>query len=247
MNGKLMGHPRLSNFRSLQTLRLKASSWIEDGLDKLTNLRKFGINGDVSSHHKALSNAIEKWCNLRSLSLRNSSSIPPFVSFAHYLNLCKMFLHGRIKNLPKKPPNLAKLTLIGSQLQQDAIETLEKLRNPRVLRLEQEPYCSEKMICSSGGFPRLEFLVLDSSNLKEWIVEEGGFPCLEFLELNCSNIKEWIVEEGGFPRLEVLELDYSNIKEWVAEKGALKSLKKVMLGPHAHLKTHPKQIVHLLE
>ncbi|RWR76934.1 LOW QUALITY PROTEIN: putative disease resistance protein [Cinnamomum micranthum f. kanehirae] len=169
----------------LRVLYVEAACLQENKLPK-----EIGEEVHLSSHHKALSDAIEKWCSLRSLSLRNSSSIPPFVSFAHHLNLYKMFLHGRIKNLPKMPPDLAKLTLNGSQLQQDAIETLEKLRNLQVLRLEQEPYCSEKMICSSGGFPHLEFLVLDSSNLKEWIVEEGGFPCLEFLELNCSNIKE---------------------------------------------------------
>ncbi|RWR76953.1 putative disease resistance protein [Cinnamomum micranthum f. kanehirae] len=166
-NWDIDGHPRLSNFRNLQTLCLHSGSWIEDGLYKLTNLRKLGISGNVDSHHRALSDASEKWSNLRSLSLvEYSSNIPPFVSFAHHQNLYKMRLVGLIKNLPKMPLDLAKLTLYGSQLQQNAIEILEKLPNLRILRLRWDSYCSEKMICSSGGFPRLESLELDCSSTR---------------------------------------------------------------------------------
>lgn len=177
------GHPRLNNFRNLQTFCLRAGSWIEDGLEKLTNLRKLGINGDVRSHHKALYDAIEKWSNLRSLRLSDSSSIPPFVSFAHHQNLYKMLLGGPIENLPKMPSDLAKLTLYGSQLQQNAIEILEKLQNLRILILLNGSYRSEKMICSSGGFPRLESLELDCSNLKDWTVEEGAMESLKEVKL----------------------------------------------------------------
>ncbi|RWR76929.1 putative disease resistance protein [Cinnamomum micranthum f. kanehirae] len=177
------GHPRLSNFRNLQTLCLNPGSWIEDGLDRLTNLRKLGISGDVSSHHKALSDVIEKWSGLRSLSLPYSFSVPPFVSFAHHQNLYKMLLVGRIENLPKMPLDLAKLTLYESQLQQNAIEILEKLPNLRILILGWDSYCSEKMICSSGGFPRLESLKLDCSNLRYWTVEEGAMKSLKEVEL----------------------------------------------------------------
>ncbi|RWR76925.1 Disease resistance protein [Cinnamomum micranthum f. kanehirae] len=190
-NWDIDGHPRLSNFRNLQTLCLEAGSWIEDGLDKLTNIRKLGISGKLDSHHRALSDAFEKWCNLRSLTLFESSSIPPFVSFAHHQNLYKMFLDGRIENLPKMPPDLAQLTLYKSQLQQNAIEILEKqLQNLRILRLRRDSYCSEKMICSSGGFPQLESLELDCNNLKDWTVEEGAMKSLkEVILINCGNLK----------------------------------------------------------
>ncbi|RWR76928.1 putative disease resistance protein [Cinnamomum micranthum f. kanehirae] len=182
-NWDIDGRPRLNNFRNLQTLCLNTGSWIEDGLEKLTNLRKLGISGDVRSPHKALFDAIEKWSNLRSLRLFGSSSIPPFVSFAHHQNLYKIHLGGPIENLPKMPSDLAKLTMYGSQLQENAIEILEKLQNLRILKLLNGSYRSEKMICSSGGFPRLESLELDCSNLKDWTVEEGAMKSLKEVKL----------------------------------------------------------------
>ncbi|RWR84350.1 putative disease resistance protein [Cinnamomum micranthum f. kanehirae] len=201
------GHPQLNNLRNLQTLSLGAGSWINDDLGKLTNLRQLQIAGDVSSYHKALSESVEKLCNLRALSLVNGHSIPPFMPFTHHLYLYQMDLDGRIEKLPVLPPNLAELRLLHSKLEQDAISTLEKLPHLKYLALWRNSYDSKKMFCSSGGFPRLEELYLFGLPLEEWIVEEGAMPSLKSVVLEkMPNLKtlpeqirvlsKWIYGEG---------------------------------------------------
>nr|POE61812.1 putative disease resistance protein [Quercus suber] len=65
-------------------------------------------------------------------------------------------LHCRIKRLPetlKFSPNLAKLTLIETWLEEDPMPTLEKLPNLKILRLVFFAFLGENMVCSEGGFP----------------------------------------------------------------------------------------------
>ncbi|RWR84352.1 putative disease resistance protein [Cinnamomum micranthum f. kanehirae] len=177
------GHPQLNNLRNLQSLSLGAGSWINDDLGKLTNLRRLTIWGDISSYHKALSESVEKLCNLRALYLFNGHSIPPFMPFTHHLYLYRMILDGRIEKLHVLPPNLAELRLCESKLEQDVISTLEKLPHLKYLQLWWNSYDSKKMFCSSGGFPRLEELELRDLPLEEWIVEEGAMPSLKSVGL----------------------------------------------------------------
>ncbi|RWR84277.1 putative disease resistance protein RF45 [Cinnamomum micranthum f. kanehirae] len=97
---ELEGNLAVNNLTNLQTLCLKAGSWIEDGFGKLNKLRKLEVYGDISSYHKTLFDSIEKFKNLQSLSLRSQ----------------------------------------------------------------------RKMTFSSGGFPQLEFLELQSLPLEEWML-----------------------------------------------------------------------------
>eukprot|EP00268_Persea_americana_P045906 TRINITY_DN4704_c0_g2_i2.p1 TRINITY_DN4704_c0_g2~~TRINITY_DN4704_c0_g2_i2.p1 ORF type:complete len:845 (+),score=100.89 TRINITY_DN4704_c0_g2_i2:192-2726(+) len=184
------GHPYLNNIRNIQTLCLVAGSWMENGLDKMTNLRKMGITEDLMSEHNVRFDLIEKLCSLRSLKIMNLSPILFSMSFAHHLHLYKMFLAGQMRKLPDLPPNLSKLTLYFSQLEQDAIAILEKLPHLRILRLWEGSYCSIQMICSSEGFPQLEFFQLQDLELEEWVVWEGAMPSLKNVELlRCSHLK----------------------------------------------------------
>ncbi|RWR84281.1 Disease resistance protein [Cinnamomum micranthum f. kanehirae] len=127
------GHPRVNNLRNLQTLCLRAGTWINDGLGQLTSLRKLVIDGDLSSYHKALSKSIDKLCKLRSLKLLSGCSIPPFMPFTHHLHLYKMILEGRMMKPPEIPRSLVMLTLVGSSLKQDDISALKKLTNVVVI------------------------------------------------------------------------------------------------------------------
>ncbi|XXG71051.1 hypothetical protein AAC387_Pa07g0391 [Persea americana] len=126
------GNPQLNNLKNLQTLCLRAGNWINDGLGELTNLRKLGILGNLSSYHNALSNSIDKLSNLQSLKLLSGRSIPPFMPFTHHLHLYEMILEGQMEKPPEIPPNLVQLTLEGSGLNQDDISALEKLTKVRV-------------------------------------------------------------------------------------------------------------------
>ncbi|XP_058112041.1 probable disease resistance RPP8-like protein 4 [Magnolia sinica] len=182
---------RVSN---LQTLKyVKEGSWIEDGLEKLTNLRDLGIEGDLKM---ALSRSITKLASLRSLRLEASPncSIPAFPSFSNHHHLFYMNLVGPFEKLPdvhEFPPNLTELFLRGSQLEHDQIGTLEMLPNLRRLCLLSKSYIGKEMVCSVGGFPLLDYLyIYDLDELEEWIVEEGAMPNLRRLEINkCRRLK----------------------------------------------------------
>ncbi|XP_068314864.1 probable disease resistance RPP8-like protein 2 [Pyrus communis] len=99
-----------------------------------------------------------------------------------YPRIYKLRVKGRIRQLPEDLmllPNLTKLTLCGihhDRLKDDNIEILEKLPSLRMLFLDHNAalgYFPGPLVCSAGGFPRLEFLSLHSLiELKEWRVEK---------------------------------------------------------------------------
>ena len=73
----------------------------------------------------------------------------------------KLNLYHRIKKLPEThqfSPNLAKLTLDGTRLEENPMPTLEKLPNLKILCLIchwDVPFLGKDMVCSKGGFPLL--------------------------------------------------------------------------------------------
>ena len=137
-----------------------------------------------NSYHGTLPYCIEKLRKLRSLKLMGSGDpIPPVMPFTRHLDLYEISLQGSIKKLPEMPPNLVQLKLWDSELEQDAITTLEKLQHLKILAFYPGSYLSKRMICSPGGFPRLELLELCFLPLEEWIVEEGAMISLKSVEL----------------------------------------------------------------
>ncbi|XP_058084512.1 disease resistance protein RPP8-like [Magnolia sinica] len=181
---------RLSNLQTL--LFVEPGSWIENGLEKLTNLRELTIVGDLKM---ALSHSICKLVCLRSLSLLASreSLIPAFMSLNHQ-HLYKMNLKGCLQKLPELhefPPNLTELNLEWSQLVQDPMGTLEMLPNLRILRLHPVCYVGKEMVCSVGGFPLLDVLIINGlGEVEELRVEEGAMRKLRCLEIiYCRRLK----------------------------------------------------------
>ncbi|GMP37653.1 hypothetical protein CsSME_00009241 [Camellia sinensis var. sinensis] len=139
-------------------------------------------------------------------------------------HLRKLELRGSlnpVKKFPDQfPPNLTKLTIWNTELEEDPMPTLEKLPNLRTLILENS-YIGKEMVCSSappstttttapssinsgggrgggyggcdgGGFPKLISLrLVNLPNLEEWRVEEGAMPCLFSLYIGeCRKLKE---------------------------------------------------------
>ena len=89
--------------------------------------------------------------------------------------------------------NLVKLTLCGTCLEKDPMPDLGKLPKLKILRFLGgdrfalgPAFSGEKMFCSKGGFPLLQYLHLHSLiKLEEWGVEEGAMPRLCHLEIRC--------------------------------------------------------------
>ncbi|KAL4615788.1 hypothetical protein ACB092_07G152400 [Castanea dentata] len=120
----------------------------------------------------------------------------------------KLHLYKHLKKLPEAHQfslNLAKLTLSGTKLEEDPMETLEKLPNLKILcfrhALEKSPdsnqlftcgtFNGKNMVCTERGFPLLQSLLLSGLvYLEEWRVEEGAMPSLCRLEIElCSLLK----------------------------------------------------------
>ncbi|KAK7840010.1 putative disease resistance protein [Quercus suber] len=74
--------------------------------------------------------------------------------------------------------------------------TLEKLPNLKILCFLYYSFNGKDMVCSEGGFPLFQSLLLSSLGfLEEWRVEEGAMPSLCHLTIHmCCNLKS--IQDG---------------------------------------------------
>ncbi|KAL2463530.1 Disease resistance protein (CC-NBS-LRR class) family [Forsythia ovata] len=77
--------------------------------------------------------------------------------------------------------SLTEIVLIGSQLKEDPMTTLDKLPKLQVLALQDDAFVGKKMKCSAPGFLELENLELLTLCLETWDVENGAMPKLSIL------------------------------------------------------------------
>ncbi|XP_039120697.1 probable disease resistance RPP8-like protein 2 [Dioscorea cayenensis subsp. rotundata] len=105
------------------------------------------------------------------------------------------------------PVNLTKIKLRLCRLYEDPMPKLGMLQHLVTLKLIENVYLGETMMCSAGGFPRLESLFISSRfldnkkmllvqqweampNLEEWRIERGAMPKLTFLYFtSCKKLK----------------------------------------------------------
>ncbi|RVW19718.1 Disease resistance RPP8-like protein 3 [Vitis vinifera] len=177
---------------------------VRDGLDRLLDIRKLGLT--ISSKQEAITlqlQAVVDWVlklnQLRSLRLKSIDEsnqpwdleLKPLVSL---VNLSYIYLLGRLRNpsiMSQFPNSLIDLTLSGSGLVEDPMQSLDKLPNLRSLKLLAKSYLGKNMLCSLGGFPQLRVLKLwKLEQLEEWNVEKGALRALRDLEIRfCRSLK----------------------------------------------------------
>ncbi|KAI8021027.1 Disease resistance protein RPP13 [Camellia lanceoleosa] len=106
-------------------------------------------------------------------------------SIGRLRNLLQLKLFGKIGKLPTEMheflPNLKYLSLYGEKMEEDPMPSLEKL--PKLTILSLAEYRVKKFVCTAGGFPQLEFLILWGCDVVELQVDEGGMPLLRGLGL----------------------------------------------------------------
>ncbi|CAL5444914.1 unnamed protein product [Camellia sinensis] len=91
-------------------------------------------------------------------------------------------------------PNLIELTLVGCELEEDPMPTLERLPNLQHLSLLGS-FVGDKMVCSANGFRQLKTLLIDYfRDLKEWEVEKGAMPNLSVLSIESCRELEMVPE-----------------------------------------------------
>ncbi|KAM1189816.1 hypothetical protein ACFX2J_025446 [Malus domestica] len=200
---------RLAPLRNLQTLQYVSTRYSDlNELADLISLRKLFIDVyecDLRNLEKIFKSTSLKFNHLQSLSVRNlrvqdSRVISMIVSSCR--QICKLCLQGLTTELPNDLqyyPNLIKLSLIETDLKEDQITILERLKNLRVLHLSWSAFekNSKTLKFSAGGFPRLEFLSLSCMDeIEEWMVDEGAMPCLRQLYIeHCGGMKtvpDWL-------------------------------------------------------
>ncbi|RZC49952.1 hypothetical protein C5167_018375 [Papaver somniferum] len=205
---------RIADFLNLQTIGgIQAGNWIRKGcLEKLLNLRKLfirctsrlqtdlivnemvGKRISISSSPPSSSSSsfykVYQYQNpIKSLSIYTEEGFPSsiFHSLSCCHNLHKIYLSGKldIANLQTYPPNLTELYLTGSFFTEDPMATLQHLPELRILNLFMCEYKRKEMICSSKGFPELQYLYIQGdTNIKEWRIDQGGMPHLKGLKLH---------------------------------------------------------------
>ncbi|XP_027173494.1 probable disease resistance RPP8-like protein 2 isoform X2 [Coffea eugenioides] len=87
--------------------------------------------------------------------------------------------------------SLLKLELSSLEIEEDPMETLERLPNLRSLHLKYRSFLGKEMRCKAMGFGQLRFLRFeDLQNLEKWNVDEGAMPNLSVLRIEeCTKLE----------------------------------------------------------
>ncbi|CAA7400483.1 unnamed protein product [Spirodela intermedia] len=186
--------------RSLQVLKLvRAGRWIDSCLGSLTSLRELQITGIEGCHHSALLSWLPKLPRLKKLLLQGASIPDCLWRPSGFSSLQVLSLIGTVTRPPQHSssggdqwlPSLTELILSYTSLCQDSIAALEKLPELTYLFLGHGSYVGKQMLCSGGGFPQLESLIIDSLHkLERWVIEAGAMPRLRSLKIyDCTKLE----------------------------------------------------------
>ncbi|KAK4433080.1 putative late blight resistance proteinR1B-16 [Sesamum alatum] len=133
----------------------------------------------------------------------------------HQLEKLKIKIHPtflfRRKLNPAFPPSLKKLTLSGLQRPWEAMGIIGSLPNLEVLKLRDYAFRGHKWETNEEEFCCLKFLLIDKSDLQDWITERNHFPNLKCLVLyRCWCLKDIPDGFGEIEGLELIKIDDAN-------------------------------------
>lgn len=192
---------RLDTLKNLRTLRNFSPKKCDvNDVGKLTNLQKLTVFDPYDpTKLKIFSQLAEfnsKYFRSSSFYFGHSKCLwteGQLSEMPNYDHLHKLTINGKIEKLPKHeslPQQLRKLVLLKSQLKEDPMPILEKLKNLIFLVLENA-FEEKEMVCSGGGFPQLKYLVISLfPGLEVWKVDEGAMPHLSRVRIHgCPELK----------------------------------------------------------
>ncbi|XP_031281018.1 probable disease resistance RPP8-like protein 2 [Pistacia vera] len=193
----------LVSLTNLQTLRglfiCNINCCKNDWLENLSCIRNLGLTCHTTSFQK-ITKQICKHTSLQSLKLRliNNFGEPSgfnLVPIDEFENLKELYLFGMLPrgfDISRFPPKLQILTLSLSQLSNDPMPMLGKLKHLKTLRLFAHSYIGERLTCPKDTFPELLFLKLwVLKELKHWTINDNAMPVLKQLEIRyCQKLKK---------------------------------------------------------
>lgn len=181
---------------NLQTIsQLCPSGSVNNVLARTPNLRKLGLHMSLS-----VSNEHFDFPNLAHLDLLQTIKFEYQTLGIVPLTVPRLQLH-------KFPPNLKKLTLIGSHLQWEEMSIISMLPSLEILKLKNNFFSGPLWETSDDGFLHLKFLKLSHMDLQKWISLSDHFPKLEHLVLNgCLDLEEIPLEIGDINTLQTIKV-----------------------------------------
>ncbi|XP_071723001.1 putative disease resistance protein At1g50180 [Rutidosis leptorrhynchoides] len=197
----------LRGMSNLHTIKYISVEWFDvEELKELTNLRKLQLVEVDSSFIERLNSVLHNnssrggggvlnHLSTLSLSCRDDINISGIVSSPLLPALTKLHVEGRLTKLPAAHELRAKLTCLylwWSHLEEDPMPTLEQLPSLEKLRLDDDTFIGEEMVCSDGGFPQLKTLIIHRcEKLKEFTIHKGAMCVLSHLEISeCLELKK---------------------------------------------------------
>ncbi|KAG7588264.1 NB-ARC [Arabidopsis suecica] len=188
----------LVNLETLQNFSTKHSSVTD--LQPMKRLRVLSIifNSEECTM-ETLSSSLSTFRHLENLTIYGYKVYAPTNDEEGFVldcgNLKQLNLTIYMPRLPDEqhfPSHLSTISLHHCRLVEDPMPILEKMLHLNVVTLWHNAFVGRRMVCSNGGFPRLQKLILkELSQLEEWIVEEGSMPLLRTLTIrHCENLKE---------------------------------------------------------
>ncbi|KAL0402642.1 UNVERIFIED_CONTAM: putative late blight resistance proteinR1B-12 [Sesamum latifolium] len=181
---------------NLQTLsEIRDFKCTEQILRMIPNLKKLGISyfGGQNDQDYHLNN-LAHFHQLEKLKVK----IHPTFPFRQKLNLAF-------------PQSLKKLTMSGWQRPWEAMGIIGSLPKLEVLKLRDYAFRGHKWETNEEEFCCLKFLLIDKSDLQEWITERNHFPNLKCLVLyRCWCLKEIPDGFGEIEGLELIKTDDAN-------------------------------------
>ncbi|KAH6778847.1 hypothetical protein C2S52_010084 [Perilla frutescens var. hirtella] len=110
------------------------------------------------------------------------------------------------------PVSLRKLTLTGCRFPWEDMIIIGSLPNLEVLKLKRGACHGTIWETTEGQFCQLKVLLIENTDLRQWITESSHFPQLERLTLyECNDLEEIPTDIGEIPMLQVIEVDVRNL------------------------------------
>ncbi|KAH6761933.1 hypothetical protein C2S52_019366 [Perilla frutescens var. hirtella] len=122
------------------------------------------------------------------------------------IQMCGSIVEWR-RNIPFAfPPTLKKLSLRGVRVPWEDMEIVGSLPNLQELKLRDPASVGSTWETNGGGFPQLQFLLIERSDLEQWITKSGHFPRLKCLVVrHCRLLREIPKNIRKIPTLEFIE------------------------------------------
>jgi len=226
------GIEKLQNLHMLGVVNVGNGNGVAGRLKKLTNLtnlRRLGVEGLTEKQGHDLCQSIGELRRLQRLEVRSDS-----LTFLTQMgeqqvpaHLVSLRLCGNLSSLPNwigSLNDLAKVKLLGTQLNQKDIERLQNLRNLTLLGLWENSYIGDSLHFCTGTFPKLKFLDIDGlEKIEKVSIDKGAMPELKKLWINtCPSLQDNSSGLSGVP-------DLWNLNELLLKKcGEKENLTKIL-------------------